>query len=143
MQSSARWVAILALPFLISTLAFAGDAAKPAAGPQEASATDSAGTAPAPPAAASAQAKDSSSSMRSADTPGGELFLGYSYLRLNTTTGVFVPAPHTVDENFDFIPGGAASLQGNVNNWFGLKGEFGGYNLHDVRSVDGRVYTYL
>jgi outer membrane protein OmpA-like peptidoglycan-associated protein len=144
MQSSARWIAILALPFLISTLAFAGDSAKPAASPQEASATDSAGTAPAPPAAApAAQAKESSSGMRGPDTPGGELFFGYSYLRLNTTTGVFVPVPRTVDENFDFIPGGAASLQGNVNNWFGLKGEFGGYSLRDVRNVDGRVYTYL
>ena len=144
MQSSARWIAILTLPFLISTLALAGDPAKPAAGTQEASATDSAGTAPAPPAAApAAQARESSSSMRGADTPGGELFFGYSYLRLNTTTGVFVPVPHTVDENFDFIPGGAASLQGNVNNWFGLKGEFGGYSLRDVPNVDGRVYTYL
>src|SRR5262249_15997567 len=98
MQSSARWIAILALLFLISTLAFAGDSGKAGGNPQEAWASDSAGNAPAPQAAApAAKATDSSSSMRGPDTPGGELFLGYSYLRLNTTTGVFVPVPRTVD----------------------------------------------
>jgi outer membrane protein OmpA-like peptidoglycan-associated protein len=144
MQQSARLVAMLLLLSLLTTSAFAGDTAKPAANPQEAAAGENASPTAGAPADPKPPAQSSSSpSLRGEDTPAGELFFGYSYLRLNTTTGVFVPVPHTVDENFSFIPGGVGSLQGNVNNWFGLKGEIGGYALHDVPNVDGRAYTYL
>jgi outer membrane protein OmpA-like peptidoglycan-associated protein len=78
--------------------------------------------------------------MRGENTPGGEVFLGYSYLRFRTTTGV---GATRVDEQFDYIPGGAGALQGNINNWLGLKGEFALYSLHDVSQVDSKVFTYL
>jgi len=144
MQSSARWIAILVLQSVLSTFAFAGDTAKPAVNPQETGASDGAANAPAPsqtPAPTTQPARsDSSASPRGPDTPGGELFVGYSYLRLrsNSRSGLV-----TVNESFDFIPGGTASLTGNLNNWFGLKADVGGYGLHDVGHVDGKVYTFL
>src|SRR5262249_8645465 len=36
-----------------------------------------------------------------------------------------------------------AAINGNINNWFGLKADLGGYSLHDVGGVEGRMYTYL
>src|SRR5262249_44233114 len=137
MQSSARWIAILVLQSVLSTLAFAGDTAKPAVNPQETGASESTANAAAPSQtpAPTPQPKrsESSPSMRGTNTPGGELFVGYSYLRLRTSTQVGLVS---VNEQFDFIPGGAAAINGNVNNWFGLKAELAGYGLHDVGGVD-------
>jgi len=127
--------------------AFAGDPPKAAANPQETGTSDSAASAAAndsaqtPTPAPTPKAHESmTSSRRSENTPGGEIFLGYSYLRLNTNTGT--PAG-TVSEHFDFIPGGVGALRGNINNWFGLTAEGAGYVLHDVGHVDAQVYTYL
>src|SRR5262249_1958271 len=143
MQSSARLIAILVLQSVLSTFAFAGDTAKPAVNPKETGASDGAANAPAPPQTPAPtpqpRRSDSSTSPRGPDTPGGELFVGYSYLRLrsNSKSGLV-----TVNENFDFIPGGTASLTGNLN-WFGLKADVAGYALHDVGNVNGKVYTCL
>lgn len=144
MQSSARFIAILVLQSLLTTLAFAGDTPKPVANPQETGASDNAATAatdaqtptPTPPA----KRPDSSTSMRGQDTPGGELFFGYSYFRFRPDTRV---GSVTVDETFNFIKGGEASLTGNLNNWFGLTADFGGYDLNNVGGVEGRLYTFL
>src|SRR5262249_20043126 len=147
MRVSARCVPILLLLTLLTTVAFAGDTSKPAAQPQETATGDSA--TPTTAAAAEPQATatpkpqpsvSSGSSLRGPDTPGGEVFLGYSYVRMSTDT---VIGPTTVNEHFEFIPGGVASLTGNINNWFGLTGEFGFYNLHDVGRVEGKLYTFL
>ncbi len=143
MQPSARWIAILVFQFLLTTFSFAGDDPKPATSPQETSASDntSAATAAQAPNTAPKTNHDSMfSSGRGQDTPGGEAFFGYSYLRLRTNTGTALGGN---DEEFDFIPGGVGALQGNVNNWFGLKAEVSGNILRDVRSVDAQVYTYL
>src|SRR5262249_23980587 len=144
MQSSARLIAILVLQSLLTTLAFAGDTPKPAANPQETGASDnSTNVAPDPqatPTPAPTRRPEPTPSKRGLDTPGGELFFGYSYVRMSTSTGV---GPLVVDETFDFIPGGTASITGNITNWFGLKADLSGYNLHDVGGVDGRLYTFL
>src|SRR5262252_5458769 len=133
MRSSARLLAVFVVPCLISFLAFAGDDGKPASTTTTVSTTDSANAAPAPkPTKSSVVFKPTwtppavaSDSMRGEGTPAGQLFFGYSYLRLNTST-----TPASISENFDFIPGGVAALQGNIKDWFGLKGQVGGYNLH-------------
>ena len=146
MRLSARFVAILLLQSLLTAFAFAGDDAKPAATSQETAAGDNAGsTTGATPLATSIPnlppQASSSSSLRGPDTPGGEVFFGYSYVRMSTETRLTPSA--TVNEHFQFIPGGSASLTGNINNWFGLTGEFGTYSLNDVGRVDGRLWTFL
>ena len=110
MQSASRLVVMFAVQCVLSMSAFAGDPPKPAAHPQETGTSDSAASAAAndsaqtPTPAPTPKAHESMmSSHRSENTPGGELFLGYSYLRLNTNTGT---ATGTVSEHFDFIPGG-------------------------------------
>jgi len=149
MQSASRLIAIFAVQCLLSMYAFAGDPPKPATPPQETGTSNSAATAaamaatdtpqtPAPAPKPKAE-QTQSGSHRSEDTPGGELFLGYSYLRLNTATG----QPVTVHENFDFIPGAVGSLRGNITNHFGFTAEGGGYILHDVGKIDSEVYTFL
>lgn len=157
MQSGARTCATVVLPFLLWAFAFAGDANKPATNPQEAALIDNAATtasgpstAPQPPAQASPTpapkankaTSDESSGPRGLNTPGGELFLGYSYVRLNTDTAA-TPGGVSVSEHFDMIPGGTAQLTGNINNWFGLSADIAGYGVHDVGGVDGKLWTYL
>src|SRR5262249_28116736 len=134
--------AILVFLCLLTTLAFAGDTGKPAANPQETPTGDSASPTSATPAEPKPPALPpaASGSLRGPDTPGGEIFIGYSYVRMTTETRI---GPSTVNEHFEFIPGGSASLTGNINNWFGVTGDFGVYNLHDVGGVDGRLYTFL
>lgn len=148
MQSCARAIAIVVLQSLLAALAFAGDANKPATNPPENGATEAAATAsdPQPQAtpAPTPKAKKSSSSdsMRGEETPGGELFLGYSYVRFNTNAAA-TPGGPSVSQNFDMIPGGIAQLSGNINRWFGLTADFAGYELHNVTNVDAKLYTYL
>src|SRR5262245_35371996 len=112
MQSSARFVSILVLQSLLATWAFAGDP-KPAPTSQEAATSETASPSPAPqadpqatptPKPATIPSSSGHSSMRGPDTPGGELFVGYSYLRMNTNSQV---GPFKIDESFDFIPGGS------------------------------------
>jgi outer membrane protein OmpA-like peptidoglycan-associated protein len=153
MQSGARACATIVLPFLLAAFAFAGDANKPATNPQETVTSDNATAAsgpstqsqptpqPTPPPAP--QAKDESSfGMRGPNTPGGEVFLGYSYIRLNTDTAL-TRGGISVSEHFDMIPGGTAQITGNVNNWLGLAADFGGYSLWDVGGVNATMFTYL
>src|SRR5215471_4054716 len=158
MRATAPFIATLLLQASLTTLAFAGDDAKPAANPPGTVAGDSArpttatqgspaeadfvrAVVPAEPQVTPAPRSSSSSSLRGPDTPGGEVFFGYSYVRMSTSTRLS-PAV-TVNEHFQFIPGGSASITGNINNWFGVTGDFGTYSLHDVGGVDGRLYTFL
>lgn len=148
MRLSARFVAILLLQSLLTAFAFAGDTAKPAANSRETAAGENASPATGAPAAPQATptprpqpAPSSGSSLRSPDTPAGEVFFGYSYVRMPTETRLTPTS--TVNEHFQFIPGGSASLTGNINDWFGLTGDVGTYSLHDVGGVDGRLTTFL
>src|SRR5262249_51073760 len=128
MRSGARACATIVLPFLLAAFAFAGDANKPATNPHDAASSDSTPTAASGPAtepqataqptpAPKSNSSDSSSDRRGPNTPGGELFLGYSYVRLNTDTAI-TPGGISVAEHFDMIPGGTAQLTGNINDWF-------------------------
>src|SRR5262249_1560443 len=135
MRLSARFVAIVLFQSLLTAFAFAGDDAKSAAKSQETAAADSAGAATAAPSEPLNLAVSNlppqasgSTSLRGPDTPGGEVFLGYSYVRMSTDTRISPTT--TVNEHFQYIPGGSASLTGNINNWFGLTGEFGTYSLN-------------
>ena len=149
MQLIARAIAIVVLQFLFAAWAFAGDA-KPSTNPQEIATDASTGSAASSETSAQQPAakptptprtqSSSDSSMRGENTPAVELFLGYSYVRFNIDT---TNAAGTANEHFDFIPGGVGELSGNVNNWLGLVADFGGYKLHDVGGVDGKLYTYL
>ena len=152
MQSGARACATIFLPFLLAAFAFAGDANKPATNPQEAVSSDNNATAasgpstqpqptPQPAPSPTPKAKESSFGMRGPNTPGAELFLGYSYIRFNTNAATTLGGISR-SEHFDMIPGGTAQLTGNINNWFGLAADFGGYGLWDVGGVDGKLYTY-
>jgi outer membrane protein OmpA-like peptidoglycan-associated protein len=154
MQSGARACATIILPFLLAALAFAGDATKPATNPQDNVTSDNAATAASgsptdppqsqpTPAPAPKPKKEASPSMRGQNTPGAELFLGYSYVRFNTDTVVAPPGGVSVSEHFDMIPGGTAQLTGNINNWFSLAADIAGYGVHDVGGVDGKLWTYL
>src|SRR5262252_4048698 len=105
MRSSARLLAVLVVPCLLSVFAFAGDDGKPASTTPTVSTTDSANPAPAPkPTKTTVAFKPTwnpppvaSDSMRGEGTPAAQLFFGYSYMRLNTSTG----SPTHVSENFD------------------------------------------
>jgi outer membrane protein OmpA-like peptidoglycan-associated protein len=137
---------------MLAAFAFAGDANKPATNPLEAVSSDNAATAASGPSTApqaSAQPTpaptpkaESRLGTRGLNTPAGEVFLGYSYIRFNTDTTVS-PGGVSVAEHFDMIPGGTAQITGNVNDWLGLAADFGGYGIHDVGGVEGTLYTYL
>ena len=149
MQSGARACATIILPSLLAAFAFAGDATKPATNPPDTVSIETAVAASGAPSSPQAQPtptpkpkKEYTPSMRGQNTPGGELFLGYSYVRLNTDTAV-VPGGVSVAEHFDMIPGGTAQLTGNINNWFSLAADIAGYGIHDVGGVDGKLWTYL
>jgi outer membrane protein OmpA-like peptidoglycan-associated protein len=68
-------------------------------------------------------------------TPAVDLFVGYSYVRFNTNAGT--------SENFSWH-GVTGALAGNINRWFSLVGDFGGYRLKDLPpGVTASAYTYL
>jgi outer membrane protein OmpA-like peptidoglycan-associated protein len=151
MRSGARFIAIFAIQCLLALSAFAGDGAKPASNSKENANADGAASATttalpnpqaAPTPAPKAQKADkySSTSLRGQGTPGGELFLGFSYVWFNTNTG---PKPAKTSESFDFLPGGEGSITGNINNWFGLTAEGSGYELHDVGGVSAQMFTFM
>jgi outer membrane protein OmpA-like peptidoglycan-associated protein len=139
MQSSARTIAITFLLVLLAASAFAGDAKKPATNPPENQASDSEPAPQAPPAPTPTAKKGS---LQSGEYPRGELFLGYSYVRWISNPST-LPGGTTVQETIDMIPGGVASITGNVSRWFGLTADFGGYGVHGLNHVDGQLYTYL
>ena len=65
--------------------------------------------------------------------PKAELFGGYSYLRLNPGQGLS-------GEN---VPGGwHASIAGNVNNWFGVAGDFSGH-YKEIGGVKTNTHSFL
>src|SRR5260370_16739888 len=110
MQSGARAVAIVILQFLLAALAFAGDAPKPATNPldvaSEAGASGiepQANPTPGPTPRAASSSASSSTSPRGQNTPGGEFFLGYSYVRFNTNTAL-LPGATTLTQHLPFIP---------------------------------------
>lgn len=68
-----------------------------------------------------------------AQTPQAEVFGGYSYFRLN-------PGGGASGEN---IPAGwHASVAGNINEWFGIAGDFSGH-YKDIMGVDTNSHTFL
>lgn len=80
--------------------------------------------------------KASSSADDNVTHPAAELFLGYSYIR-------FRPPSVSGTDNFD-LHGGTASFAGNVNRWFGLVGDFGGYKVTGLPSgASASFYTFM
>lgn len=67
--------------------------------------------------------------------PAAELFFGYSYIRFRAPTAFGT-------DNSD-LHGGTASFAGNVNRWFGLVGDFGGYKVTDPSRTSATFYTFL
>ena len=138
MQSSARTIALTFLLFLLAASAFAGDAKKPATNPPE---NEASASEPAPQASPTPAPRAKKGSLGE-EHPGGELFLGYSYVRWVSNPAT-LPGGTTRQETIDMIPGGVASITGNFNRWFGLTADFGGYGVHGLNHVDGQLYTYL
>jgi outer membrane immunogenic protein len=64
------------------------------------------------------------------DTPQAELSAGYSFLRISESGS---------SSNFH---GGSASIAGNVNNWFGVVFDAGGYHTNES-GVSGHVFSYM
>ncbi len=70
--------------------------------------------------------------------PRVEVFGGYSYIRFNVKGSTTA-----LHQNFD-LHGGTGALAFNVNRWFGLVADFGGYKVSDLPSgVSAKAYTYL
>src|SRR5260370_42506176 len=70
--------------------------------------------------------------LMAADYPKAEIFGGYQYLRVNDVFGT----------GFGFNANGwEASLTGNVNQWLGVTGDFGGV-FKSVMGADLHIYTY-
>src|SRR6266404_264225 len=150
MRSSIRVVAVAVLGFFMLTAAFAEDAAKDAAKKGTDSTAVDASTAgttattpqPAPPAPAP-QASKSSSSARNENTPAAEIFLGYSWVHTNITGGLVIGPPPASNGPFN-LHGGVGSVTGNLNSWFGLTGEVGGYNFTDINPGTGAtMWTWM
>jgi outer membrane protein OmpA-like peptidoglycan-associated protein len=88
--------------------------------------------APQPTPSPTPRAASASSSMRSENTPAAEAFVGYLFTRFNP------PGP-----NFN-VHGGAGSIAGNVNDWFGLVAEFSGSKVSDLpQGAGANIYSYL
>lgn len=143
MRFVARVVATVILGSFFLTPAFAEEAAKPPANlttseanAPNANANSTAYLAPAVPMPPQAKAKTTSSS--SETYPAVDLFVGYSFVRFGTNSGV-----PNVKESFNWH-GLTGALAGNVNRWFSLVGDFGVYRIKDLPpSVSGSAYTYL
>jgi hypothetical protein len=66
---------------------------------------------------------------RAQETPAAEVSVGYSYLRLGASNGI--------NQN-----GGSVSAAFNVNHWFGVVGDVGGYHASPF-GVGLDTYTFL
>lgn len=66
---------------------------------------------------------------RAQGIPGAEVSASYSYLRFGVSNGV--------NQN-----GASISVAGNLNRWFGIAGDFGGYHKGQ-NGVTFNTYTYL
>ena len=73
------------------------------------------------------------------NAPKAEFSAGYSYVRIN-------PGAPIEGAN---LHGGSGSIAGNVNDWFGIVADIGGYKLSELRaagtsiSVNATAFTYL
>jgi len=67
------------------------------------------------------------------ETPRADVFLGYSYMRLNPGSASGFPSFNA--------NGGSGSFAYNINRTFGVVGDFGGY--HSGSFGGGNLYTYL
>ena len=67
------------------------------------------------------------------DQPKAELFGGYSYLRINPGGGV---------NGENFPAGWHASIAGNLNNWFGIAGDFTGH-YKTISGVKTKVHSFM
>jgi outer membrane protein OmpA-like peptidoglycan-associated protein/opacity protein-like surface antigen len=75
------------------------------------------------------------STSSSSTHPVVDIFAGYSFIRFSPRT--------SVDEDFN-LHGGTAALAFNINRWFSLVADFGGYKITDLPpGVSGTAYTYL
>ncbi len=88
---------------------------------------------PGPPQAkANSKAKAASDS---AEYPAVDLFVGYSFVRFSTNTGV--------KETFNWH-GITGALAGNVNRWFSLVGDVSAFRIKDLPpGITGSGYTFL
>src|SRR5690242_9823 len=76
--------------------------------------------------------ESSSGSMRGENTPAGEAFAGYLFTRFNP------PGPNSN------VHGGAGSIAGNVNDWFGLVAEFSGSKVGGLpQGAGANIFSYL
>ena len=68
------------------------------------------------------------------ETPKVEIFGGYTYVRSNV-----IPSCLCFD-----LHGGSGSVAYNLNNWFGLVGDFGGYKASNVEGtgLDLTIFSY-
>ena len=132
------WVRMLTLPallFLIFPASFADGAsgAQPDDRDSSAKSKDSAETRVGANARAAMPPAPQKSQGAGAATPRAEAFLGYSYLRVSESG---------VSANLN---GGSGNIAFNVNDWFGLVADVGGYHLGSVAGtpVDANLFTYL
>ncbi len=128
MKFAARAIAIVVMGSFLLSSGFAEDAAKASNDSVKHEASDvnaSVNATVAPEAAVPVppQTKKASASSSGEETPKGEVFAGYSYIRFNVDS-------HLLQHNFN-EHGGIASIAGNVNHWFGLVGDFGFYRISD------------
>ncbi len=141
MRSRASLLAIAALGFILVPASFAQQQNGSASGTANGASSDGASA----PAAKPPKAGKTTSAPKSGadphvkpgtDYPHWEAFLGYSFFDFRP--GVSVPGP--VHAN-----GGSASLAYNLNRWFGVVGDFGGYHTGSINntSVDATSYTYM
>src|SRR5258708_4350830 len=149
MRSRTRVVAVAVLGLFMLTAVFAEDAAKNSkdgtavvdATPATTPATTSQPATPAP----DPQATTSSSSSRNENTPAAEVFLGYSWVHTNINGGLAIGPPPPTNSNGPFnLHGAVGSVTGNLNSWFGLTGEVGGYNFTDINPGQGAtMWTWM
>ena len=161
MRLSAKTIATAALAvFLTSTFLLSANAGeKPSSGAKDDKKADSSSSVAAEPVAALPAAPIPSFSMDAATpdsrglnsgTPKIELFMGYTYLRA-------VPSL-TAGNRLMWLNGGSTSVAFNLNRYFGIVGDFGGYNetrlllttgnppsaVGSAQEVQaGTVFTYL
>ena len=153
MLARLRALAATILGLILVTSLRAQDAAKPADAPLPSQTNESSATGfrPANPYFGKFLLVDPAPKTSNSDqdvTPAVELFGGYSYVRFNVNPMITVTSgglSTTVGgkENFN-LQGGTASIAGNVNRWFGLVGDFGGYKVSDLPSgTSANMYTFL
>ncbi|HYL92557.1 MAG TPA: PKD domain-containing protein [Alphaproteobacteria bacterium] len=138
MKLWARILLIACMVMSLASLGFAGDAPKVPDTSAAVSATDAA----TPPAVAPADPKAKSTSTNAVTYPAAEVFAGYSYIRLHTSSPAGTPIP-TVGPDFN-LNGFNGSIAGNMNRWFGLVADFGAYKVgHLPVGTDANASTYL